>query len=60
MALVLRASLCTEDEAEEPLAKKSKSAEGEMTVKLQSDVTDSDVVQTDKSSSLIQQLLKPS
>lgn len=50
----------SQDEANEPQTKKSKcAAEDGITTKLQLDVTDSDVILTDKSS-LKQQLLKPS
>ena len=59
-ALILRMLLCIEDETGEPLSKKSKCAEDEMTAKQQFDTTDSNVTLTDKSSSLKQQMLMPS
>ena len=53
-------TLCVEDEDKEPLSKKTKCAEDKMTLQQQLHVTDSNVVSTDKPSSLKQLLLKPS
>jgi len=55
-------SPCADDEVEEPLSKKSKCSEDELTNKQQQqhDAQDIDNTMTDKPSSLKQQLRRPS